>query len=292
LDVKVKSGGIIMVKKYVAFLLALSMLFIFASCKAKENGSLSLTVKEGILRVGMDLQYPPFETFDADNNPSGISVDVAQGLADMLGLELEVVNMDFSTLIPALEIGDIDIAIASMSINKEREKKVDFTKPYFYFRIIGLLNKDFASEHNLNDSSSADDLWAVSETKFVGIAAQISTSIPESKGFKVEEAIDKASAITEVSQGRADVLIMSPEVVVGANNAYPDTTQIFWSELDVSGIGMAVTEGNSALLAEANTYIDTLDDEGGIYDMLREKYQPYLDGVYGGGVTMDIYIYE
>ena len=279
-------------KKCVVFLLAVSMLFIFASCKQEESGKPGLTVKEGVLRVGMDLQYPPFETFDEDNNPSGISVDVAQGLADMLGLELEVVNMDFSTLIPALEIGDIDIAIASMSINEKREKKVDFSKPYFYFRIIGLLNKDFAARHNLSDVSSAEDLWAVSETKFIGIAGQISTSIPEAKGFKVEEAIDKASAITEVTQGRSDVLIMSPEVIVGANNAYPDTTQIFWSALDVSPIGMAVTEGNTALLDEADAYIDTLGDEGGMYDMLREKYQPYLDEVYGGSITMDIYINE
>ena len=225
-------------------------------------------------------------------SPSGISVDVAQGLADRLGLELEVVNMDFSTLIPSLETGAIDIAIASMSITEERELKVDFSKPYFYFKIIGLLNKDYAIENNLGEDAAADDLWAIEDTKFIGLAGQISTSIPLAHGFTVQEAIDKASAITEVSQGRSDVLIMSPEVIVNANTAYPDTTQVFWSALDVSPIGMAVAEGNAELLAEANAYIDTLDEEGGVYDTLREKYQPYLDGLYGGGVTMDIYIYE
>ena len=279
-------------KKIIVILLVSIMLASFAACSPKDETKADITVKENTLKVGMDLQYPPFETFDENNNPTGISVDVAQGLADMMGLKLEVVNMDFSTLIPALETGDIDIAIASMSITEEREKKVDFSKPYFYFKIIGLLNKDYANENGLTDKSTADDLWAVKDTKFVGIAGQISTSIPEANGFAVQESIDKASAITEVSQGRADVLIMSPEVIFAANNAYPDTTQVFWDPLDVSPIGMAVTEGNAELLAKANEYIDTLNDDGGVYDMIREKYQPYLDEVYGGGVTMDIYIYD
>ena len=281
-----------MIKKYKAILIIAAILMILSACSPQEDSAESITVNKGVLKVGMDLQYPPFETFDDDNEPSGISVDVAQGLADRLGLELEVVNMDFSTLIPSLETGGIDIAIASMSITEERELKVDFSKPYFYFKIIGLLNKDYAVENNLGEDAAADDLWAVEDTKFIGLAGQISTSIPESHGFTVQEAIDKASAITEVTQGRSDVLIMSPEVIVNANTAYPDTTQVFWSALDVSPIGMAVAEGNAALLAEANAYIDTLDEEDGVYDTLREKYQPYLDGLYGGGVTMDIYIYE
>ena len=281
-----------MIKKYKVILILAAIIMVFSACSVQEDAGEPTTVKKDVLKVGMDLQYPPFETFDENNEASGISVDVAQGLADKLGLELEVVNMDFSTLIPALETGEIDIAIASMSITEERELKVDFSKPYFYFKIIGLLNKDYATENSLSEDATAEDLWAVEDTKFIGLAGQISTSIPQAHGFTVQEAIDKASAITEVSQGRSDVLIMSPEVIVNANTAYPDTTQVFWNALDVSPIGMAVAEGNAELLAEANEYIDTLDEEGGVYDKIREKYQPYLDGLYGGGVTMDIYIYE
>ena len=281
-----------MMKKIFALLIACMALFVLASCTAQKKAEPGLTVKEGVLRVGMDLQYPPFETFDENNEPSGISVDVAQGLADMLGLELEVVNMDFSTLIPALETGDIDIAIASMSITEEREKKVDFSEPYFYFKIIGLLNKEYAQQNSIGEGTQVDDIWALSQTKFIGLAGQISASIPESKGFVVEQAIDKSSAITEVSQGRADILIMSPEVIVGANNAYPDTTQVFWGAFDVSPIGMAVTEGNSELLAKADEYIATLDEEGGVYDKLREKYNDEISDSFGESATMDIYIYE
>jgi polar amino acid transport system substrate-binding protein len=271
----------------------ISLLVVLAAgCTINNMDKGKLTVKEGVLRVGMDLQYPPFETFDKDNNPSGISVDVAKAFADSLGLKLEVVNMDFSTIIPALETRDIDIAIASMSITKAREKKVDFSNPYFYFKIIGLMNKYYAEKHKLGEASIAEDLWKIGDTRFVGLAGQISSSIPVAHGFTVQNVIDKASAITEVSQGRADVLIISPEVVVSANKAYPDTTQIFWSPLDISPIGMAVTEGNEKLLDKANDFISKMDDVGGVYDVLRKKYQPAMDELYGDGVSLNLYIYE
>lgn len=281
-----------MIKRIVVFILVIMLVVMSCGCTTKKVIKDTLTVKDGVLRVGMDLQYPPFETFDSDSNPYGISVDVAQALADSLNLELEVMNMDFSTIIPALETLDIDIAIASMSITKEREKKVDFSEPYFYFKIIGLMNKDYAKKHSLNKASMAEDLWKIGDTRFVGLAGQISSSIPVAHGFTVQNVIDKASAITEVSQGRADVLIISPEVVVSANKVYSDTTEILWAPLDISPIGMAVTEGNEKLLAKANDFISKMDDSGGVYDMLRKKYQPAMDELYGDGVTLNLYIYE
>ena len=272
-------------KKLLIVVLVLVLAFSFAACQKEE-------AENGVLRVGMDLQYPPFETFDENNEPSGISVDVAQGLADELGLELEVVNMDFGNLITSLETGKIDIAIASMSITEEREKTVDFTEPYFYFKIIGLMNKDYADKNSLTSSSTADELWAVKDTRFIGLSGQISVSIPEKYGFTVQESVDKSAAVTEVALGRADVLIISPEVVVDAHNANPDSTVVLWSPLDVSPIGMAVAEGNEELLAAANDYVAHLDDKGGVYDMLREKYLSTMQEKFGPDSTMDFYIYE
>lgn len=276
-------------KKIVILALVIVITAVFFGCAVKGD---SMTVEEGILRVGMDLQYPPFETFDDNNEPKGISVDVAAALAEELGLKLEVVNMDFSTLIPALETDDIDIAIASMSITEEREKKVDFTDPYFYFKIVGLMNKTYADKHSLDNTSVADDLWAIENTRFVGLSGQISVTIPEEHGFEVLQAVDKSAAITEIVNGDADILLISPEVVVGAYNANPDSTSVFWSALDVSPIGMAVAEGNTELLKLANNFIDNMNKSGGIYDKLREDYSETLKELYGEGFSMDNYIYE
>lgn len=278
--------------KRILVLLMIVVLVAGSSACTSSGERDSLTVKEGVLRVGMDLQYPPFETFDDAGNPTGISVDVAQALADELNLELEIINMDFSTLIPALETKDIDIAIASMSITDERQKKVDFTKPYFYFKIIGLMNKGFAVSNGLDENADAAALWRINETRFVGLAGQISTEIPQQFGYDVEESVDKAAAITEIVNGRADVLLISPEVVVGAHNAHKDSTAVLWTPLDVSPIGMAVAKDNNALLDKANVFIDSMDDQGGVYDELRTQYADELKSLYGESITMDYYIYE
>ena len=224
----------------------------------------------------MDLRYPPFETIDLDSNPEGISVDVALAFGEFLGREVEIVNTDFAAIIPALNSGEIDIAIASMSITAEREQSVDFTDPYFYFKIISLLNKDFADSNSLNEDSSIEDLLALEDVNYVGLASQVSVSIPESYGKSVIEATDLSTAIESVAQGTADVLLMSANPVVNGFKANATTTIVLWDAFVASPIGMAVAEGNSELLAQANAFIDTFNDDGGLYETLAEDWDSVL----------------
>lgn len=66
-----------------------------------------------------------------------------------------------------------------MSITEARKLEVDFSEPYFYFKIISLVNKDFATANNLTEDSTVEDLLAIENARYVGIAAQVSSSIPE-----------------------------------------------------------------------------------------------------------------
>jgi len=113
------------------------------------------------IRVGMDLRYPPFETVTGENEPEGISVDVAMAFGEYLGRPTEIVNTNFGGLIPALQSGEIDIVIASMSITAARQEVVDFTDPYFFFKIITLVNKDFAEANTLTVDSTTEALLPV-----------------------------------------------------------------------------------------------------------------------------------
>lgn len=81
------------------------------------------------LRVGMDLGYPPFEMLDKQGNPDGVSVRMAEALAKDLGRPLKIVPMDFFGLIPALQMGNIDLILSSMTRNEERAKSIDFRNP-------------------------------------------------------------------------------------------------------------------------------------------------------------------
>lgn len=231
---------------------------------------------ESVLRVGMDLKYPPFETVDNNNNAEGISVDIAYALGEYLGMRVEIVNTDFGSIIPAIQSGEIDIAIASMSITSQRLEVVDFTDPYFYFKIISLLNKDFADANNLDEDSTVEELLAIESARFVGIASQVSSSIPKSYGKEVLEATDLGTAVESIAQGTSDILLMSANPVVDGYKANPDETIIVWDPFVASPIGMAVKKGNTELLEKANAFIETFDDEGGLYEVLATKWDALL----------------
>jgi polar amino acid transport system substrate-binding protein len=269
-------------KKLALTLITIVTVFTLAAC----GGS------EAPLRVGMDLRYPPFETVDTSNNPEGISVDTARALGEFIGREVEIVNTEFGGLIPAIQSGEIDIAIASMSITEEREQSVDFSNPYFYFKIISLVNQDFASANGLTEDSTVDDLVAIDDARWVGIANQISSSIPRDQyGKDVQESTDLGTAIEEVAQGGADILIMSANPVVNGYNANPDDTMIVWDAFVSSPIGMAVQTGNTELLDQANEFIATFNDDGGLYDELSATWdQVILDNL--GRYGLEFYINE
>lgn len=240
--------------------------------------TLALTACEvqAALRVGMDLKYPPFETVDLNNEPIGISVDIAYALGAYLNREVIIVNTDFGSIIPALDSGEIDIAIASMSITTARLEFVDFSIPYFYFKIITLVNQEFATLNNLTENSTVEDLLAIQNARYIGIASQVSSSIPESYGKVVTQATDLGTAVESIAQGTSDILLMSANPVVDGYKANTSTTMIVWDPFVISPIGMAVKKGNTELMEKVNTFIETFDDEGGLYEDLAETWDAIL----------------
>jgi ABC-type amino acid transport substrate-binding protein len=228
------------------------------------------------IRVGMDLRYPPFETVTNDNEPEGISVDIAKAFGTFLGRPTEIVNTNFGGLIPSLQSGEIDIVIASMSITSARAEVVDFTAPYFYFKIITLVNQNFATANSLTVDSTKDELLAIEDARFAGIASQVSATIPTSFGKSVTEFVDLPTAIEAVAQGDADILLMSASPVVNGFKANRDKTMIVWDPWVASPIGMAVNKGNSELLASANSFIETFNDDNGVYAQLRANWDAII----------------
>jgi polar amino acid transport system substrate-binding protein len=267
-------------KKIFLLVTVLLAVFTLASCETEPP-----------LRVAMDLRYPPFETVSDLNDPEGISVDIAKAFGAFIGREVEIVNTGFGAIIPALESGEVDIAIASMSITDARKEKVDFSDPYFYFKIITLVNQAFATANNVTDLTTPAQLRAITGARFVGIASQVSASIPASYGIEIQQATDLATAVEEVVQGGADILIMSANPVLQAYNANKTKTMVTWSPWVSSPIGMAVQKGNTALLEQANAFIATFNEPGGLYDILRNKYDADILAILGR-YGLDFYIDE
>lgn len=240
--------------------------FLLAGC---QNNSQAL-------KVGMDLKFPPFETVDTHNKPEGISVDIANAFGNHLDRSVKIVNLDFADLILALQTGEIDVVIGSMSDTAERRKTVDFSDTYMYFKIITLVNKSFAETHALTQDSSYLELLAIEGARYVGVAAQVSSQIPESYGKQVTEFTNLHTAIEEVAQGTADILLMSANPVVEGWRAHQDTTIVLWDPFVASPIAMAFKKGNDELRASANDFIAHLRDEGGVYETIASKWHDVL----------------
>lgn len=244
------------------------------------------------LKVGMDLRWPPFETIDSKGEPTGISVDLAYALGDYLDREVEIVDLEFGSLITALATEQIDIIIGSMSITEERESKENFTfsDPYFYFPLITVLNKDF---YEANPVDTKAELFAIDGVNYVGPLSFVSLSIPreEALNANILEVADSNTAILEVVSGTADAFIISASSAAGYQAANPDTTVVMWDPIDLSPIGMGMRDDDAEFEASVNAFIASLNDEDGVYDDLRDKYDDIVaEDLPGQGV--DFYIYD
>lgn len=268
-------------KKIVFGITVLLLVFTLSACKSDNT-----------LRVGMDLRWPPFETIDSNGDPTGISVDLAYALGEHLNRKVEIVDLDFGSLITALATEEIDIIIGSMSITDDREANPNFTfsDPYFYFPLITVLNKDFAEANSIETKA---DLFSYDGVKFVGPISFVSLSIPREEALNpiVLEVIDSNTAVLEIISGAADAFIISPSSAAGYNEANPDTTVLMWDPIDLSPIGMGMREDDTDFIADVNEFIAGLNEADGVYDMLREDYDAIIaEDLPGKG--LDFYIYD
>ena len=100
-----------------------------AAFAADDKAAELKTVEQGKLIMGTNATFPPYEYYDGDKIV-GIDADVAALIADKLGLELEIEDMDFGAIITAVQTGKIDMGLAGITVNDERKKNVSFTDTY------------------------------------------------------------------------------------------------------------------------------------------------------------------
>ena len=249
-----------MEKKLILLILVLAI--VMTGCSQPEQSVLD---KE-VIRVGMELKYPPFETKDEEGNPKGASVDLARALGDYLNKEVEIVDTPYPSLIPSLVSGEIDLIISSMTITPARAEKVDFSIPYTNSQLMMLVHEDskVQSHEDLNDP----EVTIVSKTGTIG-ALWAQENAPKANIKNVEE---ESTAVLEVSQGKGDVFIYDPLSIIRHHNNYSDTTRAILEPLpNTKGWGVAMRKGQDELRKKINEFIRTAKKDG-TYERIREKH--------------------
>ena len=219
------------------------------------------TVEPGVLTMGTNATFPPYEYKDGDD-VVGIDAEIAQALADKLGLQLEIVDMDFDSLIASVQSGKIDMSLAGMTVTEERKQNVDFTDSYATGVQVIIVKED-------SDIASADDL----KGKLIGVQQGTTGHLYCADDFGEENVIPYANGATAVQallQGKVDCVVIDQEpakAFVEANEGL----KILETAYTTEDYAAAVSKDNPALTAALNSALQELKDDGTIQGIL-DKY--------------------
>lgn len=264
-------------KKITALLLALTMLVALAACGTSKPAVAS-GVDDGVLTVAMECAYAPYNWTQADDSngavpikdsnefANGYDVMMAKKLCETNGWELEIVRLDWDSLIPAVQTGLVDAVIAGQSMTPERMEQVDFAGPYLYATIVCLTLKDsaFASAKGLADLAGG------SATSQMG-TIWYDTCLPQVKDAKVQPAAETAPAmLMALATKTVDFVCTDMPTAQGAVIAYPEMVILDFAGSDDGfqvadsdvNIGISVMKGNTVLKSALDKVLSkmTADD--------------------------------
>ena len=272
-------------KKLFALLLTMAMVLSLAACggkkeepapteepaKTEEPAAPELTtVTPGKLTVATSPDFAPYEFYaiGADGTPAlaGFDMALAQYIADYLGLELEVVPMDFDGVLAEVTAGNVDLGMAGLSPDPERMEAMDFSDIYYMggqSLVVTQANKDkWASLEELNDPS-------------VSIGAQLASiqydlAMENTPDADVVQLAKVTDVVSELLGGKLDAGYIETVVAESYAKNYPDLYIAFDVPYEVEGSAIGVVKGNEALLAGVNEAIAAALADGSMDDFVAQ----------------------
>lgn len=215
------------------------------------------TAQADPLIVATDTAFVPFE-FKQDGEYVGFDIDMWDAIAERMGVDYELRPMDFNGIIPALQTGNVDVAIAGMTIKSKREEVIDFSYPYYDSGLLMMVRSDDDSVHGPADL--ADKVIAVKQ----GTASADFADTLGAKEVRKFPNID--NAYLELRTGRVDVAMHdTPNVLYYIKTAGNGDVKAAGSRMDAQSYGIGFPQGsewrdkvNVALLSiiEDGTYAD------------------------------------
>lgn len=239
---------------------------IFAGCGASKEKS----AKEGekkTYEIACDAKYAPF-SFEKDKKYQGIDVELLEAIAKEEGFEYNLKPMDFSAIIPGITSGQLDGAIAGMSITEERKQALDFSNGYFESGLSVVVNADN------NKINKTDDLKDKTVAVKKGTAGSIfAEENQERYNLKLNYLEDSPTMFLDVENNNSDFLLEDYPVIAYKIKTTGDSKlKIVGDKLTTVDYGFAVNKGqNAELLKMFNEGLDKLK-ENGKYDEILSKY--------------------
>lgn len=245
-------------KKLALFAMTAVMTLSMAACGAKEEAKTD--GKTETLVMATNAEFPPYEYWDGDKIV-GIDAEIAEAIAEELGMELKIEDMAFDSIITAVSSGKADIGVAGMTVDEDRLKNVNFTDTYAKATQVVIVTED-------SDIASPADL----EGKKVGVQLGTTGDIfaEDIKDATIERYNKGFEAVQALSQNKIDAVIIDNQpakVFVAENEGLKILDESFTDE----DYAIAIAKENTELLEKVNTALANLKESGKL-DEIVAKY--------------------
>lgn len=237
--------------KKILMLITIVMAMLMTACGSKEK----------VVYVGTNAEFPPFEYLEGDK-VVGFDMDLINEMAKEAGIKIEIKDMSFDGLLPALQSKKIDVVIAGMTATDDRRKSVDFTESYYTAsQVIVVANGD-------DSVASFDDLKGKKVGVILGFTGDLVVS--DMEGVKAEKFNAAYAAVMSLTAGKIDAVVLDSEPAKNfvANN---DGIKLVEGQAEQEEYAIAVGKGNEELLEKLDKALKTVK-ENGKYDELIKKY--------------------
>ena len=223
--------------------------------------TISCSKKEDILYVGTNAEFQPFEYLE-DGKIVGFDIDLITEIAKMIGMKIEVKNLAFDGLIPALQAKKVDIIIAGMTATEDRRQFVNFTEPYYTSKQAIVLPLDNTT------ITTFDDLVGKKVGVVLGFTGDI--AVTDIKEIDVQRYNGSSEAILALKANKIDAVVLDYEP---AYNYAIQNSELKMIDTDLAEETYAIALGldDTELLEKINKALQTIK-ENGTYDTLHTKY--------------------
>lgn len=259
-------------KRIIALAAAAAMAFSLAACGSNGGNAQGSAEAEGgaekdTLIMATNAAFPPYEYVE-DNEIVGIDAEIAGAIAEDLGMTLQIDDMEFDSIIPAITTGKADIGVAGMTVTEDRLQNVAFSDSYATGVQVIIVPED-------SDITSPDDL---ANDKMIGVQQGTTGHIycadtPENGGFGEEHVSafpNGASAVEALKSGKVDCVVIDNEPAK-AFVEQNEGLKILDTEFVVEDYAIAVAKDNDELLEKINASLAKLKEDGTLQQII-DKY--------------------
>ena len=256
-------------KKVIALCLAVLMLTaMFAGCSGKSGSNVD-TIEKGKLIMSTNAAFPPYEMTDDSGNYVGIDVEIAQAIAEKLGLELVIDNMGFTAALEAAQNGKSDMVMAGVTVTDDRLLVMDFSNSYATGIQVVIVPEG-------SDITSPDDLEGKIIGTQMGTTGYIYASdTPENGGYGEDNVIAYDNGITAVQalmNGQVDAVIIDNAPAQAFVESNPGL-KILDTEWLTENYAIGFAKGNTKLVEAVNAALEALTADGTVQKIV-DKYIP------------------